>query len=100
MVQATTLAAIAGVCALRLPLAMTILVTFGVYVLAHVAGAAGWPVAGPLPALSLFNVDDALQFAHVDVDPWYFPLCAIYGAIYSIACLLIGAAIIARLDIP
>ena len=48
-----------------------------------------------LPALSLFNVDDAL-FAHVDVDPWYFYFAPSTES--SAACLLIKS-IIARIDI-
>lgn len=100
VMQGIMIAAVAAVCAVRLPLTATILIAFTLYVGAHLAGAAGWPIFGPLPALAMFNIDDAVQFQHVDVDPWYFPLCALYAAFYSAGFLSLGAAVIARLDIP
>ena len=60
----------------------------------------GWVSVGLLPALAIFNVDDALHFSDVDITPFYFILSFVHAAFYSAACLIIGISVLQHQDIP
>lgn len=95
-----TLVCLAALLSLKIPLAGTIVITFGAFVLAHAAATSGWPSVGILPALQLFNVDDALHFSDVDITPTYFILSLAHALLYGGACLIIGVSVLQRQDIP
>ena len=94
------LCCLATVLSLRFGFGITLLCTFGAFILAHIAGSAGWISIGILPALSLFNVDDALHFSDVDITPFYFILSFIHAALYGGAYLIIGISVLQHQDIP
>jgi len=95
-----TLACISTVLALRLPLVANIVTCFAVFVIAHLLGSAGWLGAGVIPALPIFNLDDALQIPGTPV-PWEVVTGALlYSALFGAGWLAIGSAMFARQDIP
>lgn len=96
----SALLCLAAVLSLRFAFGITLLCTFGAFVLSHVAGAMGWVSVGILPALSILNVDDALHFSDVDITPFYFILNFVHALLYSAACLIIGISVLQRQDIP
>lgn len=98
--EAACLVALSAVLALRLPLSACILVMFSLFVGVNLLGAWGWHGALLLPGLSLFTIDEALQFADQDLDPSYFALSLAYAAIYACGSLSVGLALFERQDIP
>ncbi len=99
-ISAATLTHIAAVCALRLSLTLSLVVTFGAFVLAQLLGGLGLGSAYVLPNLSLFQIEEALTFSDMPVTPLYFALSLGHAALYSVACLLIGSALFSHQDIP
>ena len=94
------LACISAVLALRLPLVANIMASFGLFVLAHLLGSIGWLGAIVIPALPIFNLDDALQLPGTPV-PWDLVASALlYSALFAAGWLAIGSALFKRQDIP
>lgn len=93
---------LAAALALRLGLVANILVCFAVFVGSHLLTGIGLGVhaAGLVPALALFNIDEALQFPDLRPSLGYFLLCLCYAALYSAGFLLAGLALFKRQDIP
>jgi hypothetical protein len=88
------------VLALRLPLVANIIASFGLFVVAHLLGSVGWLGAGLVPALPIFNLDDALQLPGTPV-PWEVVTGALlYSVLFVAGWLAIGSAMFARQDIP
>ena len=102
VVNAGVMTCLAASLALRLPLVANILCCFALFVLAHVLAGTGHAtsVAGLVPALALFTVDDSLHFEDMRLDVGYFLLCLTYAALYACGALAIGLACFKRQDIP
>jgi hypothetical protein len=94
------LACVACVLALRVPLMTNILVCFALFVVGHLLAGMGVIGAGIVPALSLYNVDDAVQLANQSVSVGYLLSTALYSLIFAAGSLLIGYALFQRQDIP
>ncbi len=86
--------------ALRLPLVANILLCFAIFVLGHVLAAVGISGAVAIPALSLYNVDDAVQLLGKPVSATYVASAALYTALFCAGCLTVGTALFRRQDIP
>jgi hypothetical protein len=100
LAHTATLACISSVLALRLPLVANIIASFGLFVVAHLLGSVGWLGAGLVPALPIFNLDDALQLPGTPV-PWEVVTGALlYSVLFVAGWLAIGSAMFARQDIP
>jgi hypothetical protein len=94
------MACVAAILALRVALAANILICFAIFVLGHLL--AGMKLTGALiiPALALFNVDDAIQLAGQGL-PWaYIASTALYTVLFATGSLLVGLALFQRQDIP
>ena len=91
---------IATVLALRLALIANILSCFGLFVLGHLL--AGMKLTGALvvPALALFNIDDAIQLMDQPLGWAYVASTALYTGLFAAGSLLIGLALFERQDIP
>ena len=102
VVGAGVMTCLASALALRLPLVANVLCCFGLFVLAHVLAGIGHATlaAGLIPGLALFNLDDALHFEDMPVDPGYFVLCLTYAVLYACGALTVGLALFERQDIP
>jgi ABC-type transport system involved in multi-copper enzyme maturation permease subunit len=102
IVAAGVMTCVAATLALRLPLVANVLCCFGLFVLAHLLAGTGHAttVAGLIPSLALFNLDDALHFDDMALTPGYFVLCLTYAALYACGALSIGLALFKRQDIP
>jgi hypothetical protein len=92
------LTAIAAVLAIRLGLVANILACFALFVGGHLLLGLGWTGAGPVPALAVFNLDDAIQLG-TGVSSAYLALTGLYTALFCAGWLLVGAAILERQDI-
>lgn len=91
---------LASVLALRLPLIANILACFAVFVLGHLLPGLGLYGAVVVPALAVFNVDDALQLASQPLTPLYILSTVLYALMCCAGCSLLGMAVFARQDIP
>ena len=102
LANTAVMTAVASALALRLPLAANVIACFAIFVLAHLLAGTGMAttLAGALPALALFNIDESLQFQDLKLNGAYFMLCLGYAALYSLGSLLIGLALFKRQDIP
>lgn len=100
LAHAAVTTALAAVLALRLPLIANILVCFAVFVLGHLLPGLGLYGAVVIPALALFNVDDALQLASQPLTLGYGLLTFLYALLCCAGCGLLGLAVFARQDIP
>jgi ABC-type transport system involved in multi-copper enzyme maturation permease subunit len=98
--EAATLTALATVLALLVPLTVNILLMSSLFVTLNLCGAADWHLLTPLPSLSIFSIDDALQFAQQELNPAYFALSLTYAGLYACGLLLLGAAWFQNQDIP
>lgn len=97
--HAAALVAVATVLALRLGLVANILACFGVFLLGHLLPASGIMGAGPLPALAVFQLDDAIQLS-LPVSGAYLAMTGLYTALFCAGWLCIGLAVFERQDIP
>jgi len=91
---------LAAVLALRIPLIANILVCFAVFVLGHLLPGLGLYGAVIIPALAVFNVDDALQLTTQPLTLGYGLLTVLYAFLCCAGCGLLGLAVFARQDIP
>lgn len=91
---------ISAVLALRLPLVINIVASFGVFILGHMLGSWQWNGALLIPALSLFNLDSALQFHDLPLTMGYIIGTCGYALTFCTACLCLGLALIKGQDIP
>lgn len=98
--HAAVMAMMAGVAALRLPLTANLTACAGVFLLGHVLAGAGWFGAGVIPALSAFNLDEHIQFAHPPLPGGYVAAAGLYSALFCAGCLAVGVALFQRQDIP
>lgn len=97
--HAAALVAVATVLALRLGLVANILACFGVFLLGHLLPASGVMGAGPLPALAVFQLDDAIQLA-LPVSAGYLAMTGLYTVLFCAGWMCIGLAVFERQDIP
>lgn len=100
--NAVVMTAVACSIALRFSLVPTVLTCFALFVLAHLAAGSGHATTGAsiLPALALFNVDEALQFQDMPLTIGHFILCLTYGGLYAAGSVLLGLAVFNQQDIP
>ncbi len=100
LAHSAILTCLAAVLALRLPLIANILACFALFVLGHLLP--GLDVMGALavPALAVFNIDDALQLPGQRLSWTYCGVSCLYALLYCAGCLLIGLAVFKRQDIP
>jgi hypothetical protein len=94
LLQSALLTCISATLALRLPLAGNILTCFALFVLGNLA-----PGVAPLPALALFNLDDAVQFKDHPIGVEYVLTTGLYTALYCAGCLVTALALFRRQDI-
>ena len=94
------MACIAAVLALRLALVANILVCFGIFVTGHLLAGMKLMGAVVIPALSIFNVDDAIQLMGQSVSWTYVGSAALYSILFAAGCLLVGLSVFQRQDIP
>ncbi|MFW5859281.1 MAG: ABC transporter permease [Planctomycetota bacterium] len=96
---ALSLATLGIVLALRLRAAGAITACFAAFVGANVLAGIGLPTTVILPALAIFQIDDALQFRRFPIEPDYFGLCVVHSLLYSSGCLLLGLSLFKRQDL-
>lgn len=96
--HSATLVALASVLALRCSLVVNILLCFGIFLAGHLLAGAGVQGAGLIPALALFNLDDAIQLG-TGVSGQYLALTGLYTALFATGWVLVGAALLDRQDI-
>ncbi len=94
------LGCIAAVLALRLALIANILVCFALFVLGHVLAGMKLMGAVVVPALALFNVDDAIQLGGQGLSWGYLGSTALYTLLFATGSLLLGLSLFQRQDIP
>lgn len=94
------MACVASVLALRLALVANILICFGVFVVGHLLAGVKLMGAVVIPALALFNVDDAIQLTGQSVSWSYVASAALYTILFSAGSLLVGLSLFQRQDIP
>jgi hypothetical protein len=94
------MACVAAVLALRLALVANILLCFAVFVLGHLL--AGMKLTGALiiPALTVFNIDDAIQLTGQTLSWTYVGSTALYTTLFAAGSLLLGLSLFQRQDIP
>jgi hypothetical protein len=90
---------LATVLALRLPLVANILTCFALFSIGHLLAGMGMMGYGPLPALTVFNIDDCIQFRDRPVSAAYVLMTGLYTALYCAGCLFSGLALFRRQDI-
>lgn len=94
------MACVAAVLALRLALVANILACFGIFVTGHLLAGMKLMGAVVIPALSIFNVDDAIQLMGQSVSWTYVGSAALYSILFAAGCLLVGLSVFQRQDIP
>ena len=94
------MACIAAVLALRLALVANILVCFGLFVVGHLLAGIKLMGAVVIPALALFNIDDAIQIADQPLSWVYVASAALYTILFAAGSLLLGLSLFQRQDIP
>lgn len=102
LANTAVMTSLAAALALRLPLIGNVCCCFAVFVGAHVLAGTGHATSAAfvIPALALYNVDDALRFRDAAITPGYFLLCLSYALFYACAALAAGLALFERQDIP
>jgi hypothetical protein len=98
--HSAVLTSIATVLALRLPLIANVIACFAVFVLGHLLTGAHTLGALVVPALPLFNIDDAVQFPTQACSGVYFAFSVLYAVLYCTGILAVGLAVFSRQDIP
>ena len=91
---------VSAVLALRLPLVVNIIPSFGIFVLGHMLGSWQWHGAVLIPALNVFNLDSSLQFHDLQISLSYVLSTISYALLFCAACISLGLAMIKGQDIP
>ena len=94
------MACVAAVLALRLALVANILVCFALFVVGHLLAGMNLTGAVVVPALALFNADDAIQLAGLSLSWTYVASAALYTLLFATGSLLLGLSLFQRQDIP
>ena len=100
LLHGALMASVACVLALRLALVANILVCFALFVVGHLLAGIKLMGAVVIPALALFNVDDAIQLVGQPLSWGYVASAALYTILFSTGSLLLGLAMFQRQDIP
>jgi hypothetical protein len=100
MLHGGLLACVATVLALRLALVANILECFALFVVGHLLAGMKLTGAVVIPALALFNIDDAIQIAGQPLGWSYVASTALYTVLFAAGSMLIGLAMFQRQDIP
>ncbi|MFM2091563.1 MAG: hypothetical protein RLZZ127_2052 [Planctomycetota bacterium] len=99
MLQVAVLAAMAATAALRLGLAAALAAVGAAFVAAHLAAQAGIPLV-VVPALDLYQADDALQGLADPVGPAWLLGAALHTVLAAGGWILLGLALFRDRDIP
>jgi hypothetical protein len=97
--QVAVLAAMAAVAALRLGLAAALAAVAAAFVTGHLAAQAGWTLV-IVPALHLYQADDALQGLADPIGPLWFLGAVAHAGLAGAGWILLGLALFRDHDLP